>query len=271
MSQLFTSGGRSIGTSASASVLPKNIEGWSSLGLTGLISLLSKGLSRVFSSTTIWKHKLFSAQPFLWSNSHICTLSILNRKTIVLSILNNHRQKKKYEPTKRIFYIHTNKSQWAGRGECICNIIIFHIPWVGNPLIILQTFSQRSESSVFHIRLPNLGVLAWGEELPENLALKTSGFHHRSSTIVGKQRLHSWMAHTGFHMHWATGQSSGSIGVWAIDTCRSWKVSWEDGGEFWLTVGARTLVVKISAWALLSVLIFTPNFHTLPHLIAGRL
>ena len=55
MSQFFTSGGQSIRPSASASVLPMNIQGWFSLGLTGLISLLSKGLSRVFSSTTIWK------------------------------------------------------------------------------------------------------------------------------------------------------------------------------------------------------------------------
>ena len=54
MSQLFTSGGQSIG--ASASVLWVNIQGWFPLGLTGLISLLSKGLSRVFSITTIWKH-----------------------------------------------------------------------------------------------------------------------------------------------------------------------------------------------------------------------
>ena len=56
MSQLFTSGGQYIGASASASVLPMNIQGWFPLGLTGLISLLSKGLSRVFSKTTNWKH-----------------------------------------------------------------------------------------------------------------------------------------------------------------------------------------------------------------------
>ena len=64
ISELFTSGGQSIGTSASASVLPMNIQGWFPLGLTGLISLLSKGLSRVFSSTTIWKHQFYGAQPF---------------------------------------------------------------------------------------------------------------------------------------------------------------------------------------------------------------
>ena len=73
MSQLFASGGQSIGALASASVLPMNIQGWFPLGLTGLISLLSKGLPRVFSSTTVWKHQFFSAQPSLWSSSHICT------------------------------------------------------------------------------------------------------------------------------------------------------------------------------------------------------
>ena len=70
MSQLFTSGGQSIGPSASASVLPMNSEGWFSLGLIGLMSLLSKGLSRVFSSTTVQRHQFSSAQPSLWSNSH---------------------------------------------------------------------------------------------------------------------------------------------------------------------------------------------------------
>ena len=72
MSQLFTSGGKNIGASASASVLPMNIQGWFPLGLTCLISLQSKGLSRVFSSTTVQKHQFFSAQPSLWSNSHVC-------------------------------------------------------------------------------------------------------------------------------------------------------------------------------------------------------
>ena len=72
MSRLFTSGGQSIGASASASVLPRTIHGWSTLGLTGLISLQSKGLSRVFSNTTVWKHQFFGAQPSLWSSSHIC-------------------------------------------------------------------------------------------------------------------------------------------------------------------------------------------------------
>ena len=73
MSQFFTSGSQSIGTSASASVHPVNIQDWFPLGLTGWISLQSKGLSRVFSNTTIPKHLFFSAQLSLWSNSHIHT------------------------------------------------------------------------------------------------------------------------------------------------------------------------------------------------------
>ena len=71
VSQFFASGGQTIGVSASASVRPMNIQDWFPLRLTGLISLLSKGLSRVF-STTIQKHQFFGALPTLWSNSHIC-------------------------------------------------------------------------------------------------------------------------------------------------------------------------------------------------------
>ena len=65
---LFASDGQSIGTVVSASVLPMNIQGLFPLALTDFIFLLSKGFSRVFSSTTIWKHQFFSDQPFLWSN-----------------------------------------------------------------------------------------------------------------------------------------------------------------------------------------------------------
>ena len=72
MSRLFASGGQSIGTSASASVLPMKIQGWFHLGLTGL-TLQSERVSRVFSNTTVLKHHFFGAQPSLWSNSHILT------------------------------------------------------------------------------------------------------------------------------------------------------------------------------------------------------
>ena len=72
ISRLFAWGDLSIGASASASVLPMNIQGWFPLGLTILTSLLSKRLSWVFSSTTV-KHQFFDTQPSFWSNSLICT------------------------------------------------------------------------------------------------------------------------------------------------------------------------------------------------------
>ena len=70
---VFASGGQNIGASASASVLPMSIQGWFPLKLTSLISLLSKGLSRVFYSTTVQRHQFFSTLPSLTSRSHNCT------------------------------------------------------------------------------------------------------------------------------------------------------------------------------------------------------
>ena len=71
MSQLFAWGGQSTGVSALASLLPKNTQDWSPLGWTRWISLQSKGLSRVFSNTTVQKHQFFGAQLSSQSNSHI--------------------------------------------------------------------------------------------------------------------------------------------------------------------------------------------------------
>ena len=73
MRQFFTSGGQSIRVSAITSVLPMNTQDWSPLGLTGSISLQSKGLSRVFSNTTVQKHQFFGAQSSSQSISHIHT------------------------------------------------------------------------------------------------------------------------------------------------------------------------------------------------------
>ena len=83
MSQLFAWGGQSIRVSASASVLPKNTQGWSPSECTGWISLQSKGLSRVFSNTTVQKHQFFGAQLSSESNSHIHTWPL--EKTIALT------------------------------------------------------------------------------------------------------------------------------------------------------------------------------------------
>ena len=73
MSQLFASGGQSIGVSASTSVHPMNTQDWSPLGWIGWVSLQPKGLSRVFSNTTVQKHQFFSSQLSSQSNSHIHT------------------------------------------------------------------------------------------------------------------------------------------------------------------------------------------------------
>ena len=88
MSQLLASHGQRI--RGSASVLPTNIQRWFLLRLTGLISLQSKGLSRVFLNTTIQKHRFFSAQPSLWSNSHILEKPYMTTgKTIILTIVSH--------------------------------------------------------------------------------------------------------------------------------------------------------------------------------------
>ena len=84
MSWLFASSSQSIGALASSTVLPMNIQGWFPLELIGLISLKSKGLARVFSSTTIRKHQFFSAHLSLQFNSYICTWQL--EKTIALII-----------------------------------------------------------------------------------------------------------------------------------------------------------------------------------------
>ena len=79
ISQLFASGGQSIGASVSTLVeYPMNIQGWFPLDLTGFIFLQSKGLSRVFSSTKVQKHQFFSTQPSLWPNSELTMAQILS-------------------------------------------------------------------------------------------------------------------------------------------------------------------------------------------------
>ena len=92
MSQFFASGGQRIAVSVSASVLPVNIQDWFPLGWTGWVSLLSKGLSRIFSNTTVQKDQFFGVQPSLWSNSHIHTWLLekaiaLTRQTFVGKVM----------------------------------------------------------------------------------------------------------------------------------------------------------------------------------------
>ena len=83
MSQLFASSSQCIG--ASASVFPMSIQGWFPLGLTAWISLQSRGLSRVFSSTTIWKHRFIITQPSLWTNSCLYSRQASQRCPLTLT------------------------------------------------------------------------------------------------------------------------------------------------------------------------------------------
>ena len=138
MSQFFASGGQSIGVSASASVLPMNIQDWFPLGLTDWISLLSKGLSRVFSSTTVPKHQFFSTQPSLWSNSHIHTWP------------------------RRIMYALTRRT-FVGRGmsllfNMISRLVITFLPrsnhllisWLQSPSAVILESPQNKVCHCFH-------------------------------------------------------------------------------------------------------------------------
>ena len=95
ISQLFTSGGQSIGVSASASVLPMNTQDWSPLGWTGWISLQSKGLSEVFSNIIVQKHQFFGARLSSQSNSHIHRLPLEKPQPWADTILREKKKKKK--------------------------------------------------------------------------------------------------------------------------------------------------------------------------------
>ena len=113
LSQFFTSGGQRIGASALASVLLVNIQGWFPLRLISLISLLTKGLSRVFSSTTVWKHELVHAQFSLWSNSHLYTY-MTTGKTITLAI---HHWMWTFILLLLCIYLPPEKSVWRSRNN----------------------------------------------------------------------------------------------------------------------------------------------------------
>ena len=112
MSQLLISGDQSIGVSVSASVLPMNIYDWFPLGFTGLISLLSKGLSRVFTITTVWRHQFFSTQPSLWSISHIQTWIFASK---VMSLLFNMLSRFiiAFLPRRKLLLLFWQQSQYA--------------------------------------------------------------------------------------------------------------------------------------------------------------
>ena len=120
MSQLFAWGGKSTGVSASASVLPMNIQDWFPLWLTGWISLQSKGLSRVFSNTTAQMHQFFSAQPSSQSNSHIhtCLVGHLHLISTLLNFLFSNS-----------FYLWSTSNSSSFRGPEIPMMISVVLTW----------------------------------------------------------------------------------------------------------------------------------------------
>ena len=125
--------------------LTMNIPGWFPLGLSGLISLLSKGLSRVFQSTTVWKHQFFSTQPSLWSNSNIHTWLLV--KTIALSIWTS--------VGKVMSLLFNTLSRFAiaflpRRKLFFCFMLCLLILWL-QPLSPLILEPKKMESDSFHI------------------------------------------------------------------------------------------------------------------------
>ena len=150
MSQFFASGGHSIGVSTSASVLPINIQDWFPLGLSGLISLLSKGLSRVFLSITVQKHQFFGAQHSLWSNSHIRTWLLENYGFTYTDV---------WQITSLLFNMLSRfVIAFLSRSKCLL------ISWVQSlSAVILKPKKTKSVTiSIF----PHLFAMKWWNQMP---------------------------------------------------------------------------------------------------------
>ena len=155
---LFASGGQSIGASALASVLPKNVQDWFPLGLTGLISLLSKGLWRVLSGTTVQKHP-FNSHPLLWSNSHIHTW-LLEKPLLwlfvnkVMSQLFNMLSSFviAVPPRSKHLFIFTVWSDFGAQVKKICHcfhFFPFYLPWSDGTGCNDFSFLDRVSSQLF--------------------------------------------------------------------------------------------------------------------------
>ena len=153
ISQLFTSGGQSIGPSASASVLPMNTQDWFSSGRTGWISLQFKGLSRVFSNTTVQKRQFFGTQPSLWSNSHPY---MTTGKTIALT-----RQTFVSKVMSLLFNMLSSFDiAFLPRSKCLL------ISWLQSPsAVILEPPPQKKNLPLFTL-FPHLSAIKWWVQMP---------------------------------------------------------------------------------------------------------
>ena len=184
MSQFFASGGQSIGVSASASVLPINVQDWFPLGLTGWISLLSKGLSRVFSNTTVQKHQFFGAQLSLYSNSHIRPWLLLIRLSH-LSFVSGHVFRLALESFS-FLSVSNPRSAINHFSQELCFPVAIHL-WL---LFVVCLVSQRGLLlciGYLHCLL-KYGTFIWciiyifGLIFPKNLNSRCPGFSHPPGT-----------------------------------------------------------------------------------------
>ena len=157
MSQLFASGGQSIEASVAASVFPMNIQNWFPLGLTSLFSLQSKGLSRVFSISTVQKHQFFSTQPSLWSNSHML-FNMLSWSVILFLQRSNH-------------FIHTHTHTHTHT----------HV-YIGNWITLLYTWNYQNIVNELHFNFKkiHLGCL----QLNSKFKTKFYIIVHGTSTLI---------------------------------------------------------------------------------------
>ena len=135
MSLLFISDDQNTGASASASVLPVNIQGWSLLRLTGLNSLLFKGLSGVFSITMFWRHQFFGILPSLWSRSHNHTWPLGGPEPWLYGPLlaeQCHHFLAKKQSSSNFMAAVTICSDFRAQAEEICHyfhLFPFYLPW----------------------------------------------------------------------------------------------------------------------------------------------
>ena len=175
MTWLFTSGGQSIGASALASDLPMNIQSWFPLELTGLISLQSKGLSRVCSKTTVQKHQFFDVQPSLWSQ--LSYLYMITGKTRALTI--------KTFADKVMSLLFNTLSRFVV--ALLLRIKHLLIPWLQSPsAVILEPKKRKSVtvsivSHLFALKLWDQMLWSWFSE-----CWVLSQLFHSSFTFIKK-------------------------------------------------------------------------------------
>ena len=168
MSWFFPSGGQSIGASASVSVLPVNIQGWFPLGLTGLISLLSKGFLRVFSNTTVWKHQFFGLAFFMVQLSQPYTTT---GKTIALTI---------WTFVGKVTFLLFNTLTrfmiaFLSRSKCL------FISWLQlTSAVILEP--KKIKSALF-LLVTNLLAMKWWHQMPALVFCFFTSFHFHQEAL----------------------------------------------------------------------------------------